>query len=101
VSAAQALEECSGNELTHIPTGLEALDVALGAGLDGLGSGRGIPRGQVTEIWGPPGAGKTAFGIQLAANCLREAKGVVWVGPFIHSTFFNRFPRFWQETLLF
>jgi len=82
VSAAQALEECSGNELTHIPTGLEALDVALGAGLDGLGSGRGIPRGQVTEIWGPPGAGKTAFGIQLAANCLREAKGVVWVDGF-------------------
>ncbi|KAK3687331.1 P-loop containing nucleoside triphosphate hydrolase protein [Podospora appendiculata] len=85
VSAARALEQFGGTELNFVPTGLDALDAALGSSLDGLvppGGRGGVQKGQVTEIWGPPGAGKTALGIQLAANCLREGKGVVWVDGF-------------------
>ena len=91
------------SEGTFIPTGIPDLDAVLGSVLDHDGGGEGgIQRGQVTEIWGPPGSGKTAFGyvcgskpdtcgsrltltchfsIQLAAHCLRDGGEVVWVGP--------------------
>lgn len=68
VSAAQALEDFEGTQNHHISTGLPVLDAS-----------NGIQKGSVTEIWGPPGVGKTAFGIQLTANCLREGGGVVWM----------------------
>ncbi|KAK3319318.1 P-loop containing nucleoside triphosphate hydrolase protein [Apodospora peruviana] len=81
VSAAKVLEDFEdGNErLNFVPTRLAALDAALSS-RDGSTAVRGgIQKGQVTEIWGPPGAGKTSFGLQLAASCLREGSGVVWV----------------------
>ncbi|KAH6607541.1 P-loop containing nucleoside triphosphate hydrolase protein [Trichoderma cornu-damae] len=73
-------------QATHISTGLDALDRAL-LGLGSAGSQDaalqgGVKRGHVTEIWGPPGCGKTALGIQLAANALSDGKGVVWVDCF-------------------
>ncbi|CAK7267976.1 hypothetical protein SEPCBS119000_002824 [Sporothrix epigloea] len=40
----------------------------------------GIRRGQLTELWGPPGVGKTAVGIQLAASALSMGDSVVWIG---------------------
>ncbi|MGD8555262.1 MAG: DNA recombination/repair protein RecA, partial [Anaerolineales bacterium] len=54
-------------EATHllvesIPTGSLALDVALGVG--------GIPRGRVTEIYGPEACGKTT----LCQHIVAEAK---------------------------
>lgn len=101
VSAAEALLDFEENEGTFIPTGIPDLDAVLGSVLDQDESGDGgIQRGQVTEIWGPPGSGKTAFGyvcgpdihdsrlkltclcsVQLAAHCLRDGGEVVWVGP--------------------
>ncbi|KXX73162.1 DNA repair protein rhp55 [Madurella mycetomatis] len=78
VSAAKALQDLERDEGTHISTGLSVLDASLTLELDGAHHG-GIQKGHVTEVWGPPGAGKTAFG------CLAEGKGVVWVGPFIRS----------------
>ncbi|KAK4240908.1 P-loop containing nucleoside triphosphate hydrolase protein [Achaetomium macrosporum] len=81
VSAAQALQDLESNESHFISTGLGALDASLRAGLGGSDRG-GIQKGHVTEIWGPPGAGKTAFGIQLAAKCLDGRCGVVWVDGF-------------------
>ncbi|KAK0714894.1 P-loop containing nucleoside triphosphate hydrolase protein [Lasiosphaeris hirsuta] len=81
VSAAQALEEFQGSSSNFIPTGLGALDASLGSSLPGQGEG-GIQKGHVTEIWGPPGSGKTTFGIQLAVHCLREGRGVMWVDGF-------------------
>ncbi|KAK3398747.1 putative RAD55 protein [Sordaria brevicollis] len=83
VSAADALDDLNdGDNSPFIPTGLEALDAALKPSLDiDIASG-GVQKGQVTEIWGPPGVGKTAFGIQLAASCLSDGKGVVWVDGF-------------------
>jgi recombination protein RecA len=43
-----------------ISTGSISLDLALG--------GKGIPRGRVTEIFGPEGSGKTTLSLQVIAN---------------------------------
>jgi predicted ATP-dependent serine protease len=61
VSAAQALQDLEGNDSNFVSTGLPSLDASLGSGLEDATHG-GVQKGHVTEIWGPPGAGKTAFG---------------------------------------
>src|SRR5438034_1291968 len=43
-----------------IPTGSLDLDLALGVG--------GIPRGRITEIYGPEGAGKTTLALSVIAQ---------------------------------
>ena len=43
-----------------IPTGALTLDVALGVG--------GLPRGRVTEIYGPEASGKTTLSLHIIAN---------------------------------
>ena len=43
-----------------IPTGSLALDLALGVG--------GIPKGRITEIYGPEGAGKTTLALSVIAQ---------------------------------
>ncbi|PON29445.1 hypothetical protein TGAM01_v201694 [Trichoderma gamsii] len=82
VPASQALEDLKADPAAHISTGLAALDCALlGLGSEDSQNAAmhgGVKRGQVTEIWGPPGCGKTALGIQLAANALSDGNGVVW-----------------------
>ncbi len=47
-------------EVSAIPTGSIALDVALGVG--------GIPRGRVTEIFGPDASGKTTLALHIVAE---------------------------------
>ncbi|EXF74246.1 hypothetical protein CFIO01_12654 [Colletotrichum fioriniae PJ7] len=83
VSAADALEELDGGVARYVSTGIERLDEAL-ASSSSLRTpdstcGGGLQRGQVTEIWGPPGSGKTAVAIQLVANALCEGHGAVWL----------------------
>jgi recombination protein RecA len=46
-----------------IPTGAINLDAAIGVG--------GIPRGRVTEIFGPESSGKTTLALQMSANAQR------------------------------
>jgi recombination protein RecA len=46
-----------------IPTGSIALDVALGVG--------GVPRGRVTEIYGPESSGKTTVALHVVAEAQR------------------------------
>ncbi|KAH7165481.1 P-loop containing nucleoside triphosphate hydrolase protein [Dactylonectria macrodidyma] len=86
VSASQALDDLRDDTSTVISTGLDDLDNVLldAASLDASGSSQrgGVKRGQVTEIWGPPGTGKTALGIQLATNTLCDGEAVVWVDCF-------------------
>lgn len=47
-----------------IPTGALSLDIALGVG--------GIPRGRVTEIYGPDGAGKTTLALHIVAEAQKH-----------------------------
>ena len=49
--------------LKIIPTGSIALDLALGVG--------GIPRGRITEIYGPESSGKTTLCQHIIANAQR------------------------------
>lgn len=85
VSAAQALEDLGANVSRFVSTNLPDLDKALAASAASSSPGEeashgGIQKGHLAEIWGPPGVGKTAFGIQAAADVLQGGKAVVWVG---------------------
>jgi recombination protein RecA len=51
------------DEISVIPTGALALDAALGIG--------GIPRGRVTEIYGPESSGKTTLALHVVAEAQR------------------------------
>ncbi|UZP45648.1 hypothetical protein NXS19_013460 [Fusarium pseudograminearum] len=86
VSASQALDDLGCDASTHVSTGLKGLDRSLLGPVtvdsqDGAIKG-GVQRGQVTEIWGPPGSGKTALGLQLTANALCDGDAVVWIDCF-------------------
>lgn len=48
----------------HLSTGLEILDKELGGG---------IPKGQLTEIFGESGSGKSQFLLQLCANTVKSS----------------------------
>lgn len=63
-----------------ISTGLSNLDAALFR-TEALSSDGGIQRGCVTEIYGPPGCGKTHLAIQITANALseNESSKVTWI----------------------
>src|SRR5467141_567475 len=58
-------------EIAVIPTGAITLDVALGIG--------GLPRGRVTEIYGPESSGKTT----LALHVVAEAQHLGGIAAFI------------------
>jgi RecA/RadA recombinase len=66
VSAAKALHDLNSPATRSISTGLRGLDCALqnreAPPLDAASQYGGVSRGQVTEVYGPPGVGKTAFG---------------------------------------
>ncbi len=54
------LGEASHLQVDSIPTGALSLDIALGVG--------GIPRGRVTEIYGPESSGKTTLCLHVIAQ---------------------------------
>src|SRR6266568_4367142 len=56
------------DEIATIPTGALSLDVALGIG--------GIPRGRVTEIYGPESSGKTTLALHIIAEALVRSNAV-------------------------
>jgi len=58
------LGEATHLQVEVIPTGSLALDQALGVG--------GVPRGRVTEIYGPDGAGKTTLAQHIVAEAQRR-----------------------------
>jgi recombination protein RecA len=51
-------------EVTVIPTGALALDLALGVG--------GMPRGRVVEVYGPESAGKTTVALHVIAEAQKQ-----------------------------
>ncbi|KFA75081.1 hypothetical protein S40288_04015 [Stachybotrys chartarum IBT 40288] len=86
VSASQALNDLQSTPARSISTGLQSLDDALlgqlPSGSPGSSPSGGVKRGQVTEVWGPPGTGRTALGVQLAASAICDGGAVVWVDCF-------------------
>ena len=56
-------EANSHMQIDSIPTGSIALDLALGIG--------GIPRGRITEIYGPESSGKTTLALHIIAEAQR------------------------------
>ncbi len=69
--AIMKLGEATGMKIDVIPTGSISLDLALGVG--------GIPRGRVTEIYGPEASGKTT----LCQHIIAEAQKLGGVAAFI------------------
>jgi recombination protein RecA len=61
--AIMKLGDVSKIQVEVIPTGSIALDLALGVG--------GIPRGRITEIYGPESSGKTTLCLHIIANAQR------------------------------
>jgi recombination protein RecA len=57
-------EEGARTEVAAISTGAINLDAAIGIG--------GIPRGRVTEVYGPEASGKTTLCLHIIANAQRE-----------------------------
>jgi recombination protein RecA len=54
-----------------IPTGILALDIALGVG--------GIPRGRIAEIYGSEGSGKTTLALHIAAEAQKLGGTVAFI----------------------
>ena len=84
VSASQALKNAATREQA-ISSNLPTLDSTLKPGDQTTATSNnsrersGLPKGQVTEVCGPPGVGKTALCMQVAANTLCAGHKVVWI----------------------
>jgi recombination protein RecA len=61
--AIMQMDEHKYAKVEGIKTGSLSLDIALG--------GRGIPRGRVTELFGPESSGKTTLALHIIANAQR------------------------------
>jgi len=61
--AIMQMDEHKYARIEGIPTGSISLDIALG--------GMGIPRGRVTELFGPEASGKTTLALHVIANAQR------------------------------
>ncbi|KAL4818433.1 P-loop containing nucleoside triphosphate hydrolase protein [Aspergillus spinulosporus] len=82
ISASQSLQASAALSVGAISTGLTQLDAAISplpAEQDGATETRGIPQGQVTEVFGPPGVGKTSLALNVASNALLAGGKVVWI----------------------
>ncbi|KIW16801.1 hypothetical protein PV08_03991 [Exophiala spinifera] len=80
VSGVEALKLAS-EKAKSISTGLPTLDGLLLPNELSLAT-PGLQRGCVTEIFGPPGVGKTAFGLQVATNAMtstHDESHVLWI----------------------
>jgi recombination protein RecA len=69
--AVMRMGEVSHLDVEVIPTGSLALDRALGVG--------GVPRGRVTEIYGPDGAGKTTLAQHIVAEAQKQGGTAAYV----------------------
>ncbi|NPV88725.1 recombinase RecA [Coprothermobacteraceae bacterium] len=58
-------------QVETISTGALTLDLALGVG--------GIPRGRITEIYGPEGSGKTTLALHIIANAQKNEGTAVFI----------------------
>jgi len=63
--------EAAHLQVEVIPTGSLSLDIALGVG--------GLPRGRITEIFGPESSGKTTLCLHLVAECQKMGGTAAYV----------------------
>ncbi|KAL6233275.1 hypothetical protein BDW75DRAFT_193645 [Aspergillus navahoensis] len=81
-SASQSLQASAALTVGAVSTGLTQLDDAISplfTEQNGAADSRGIPPGQVTEVFGPPGVGKTSLALNIASNALLAGGKVVWI----------------------
>ncbi|KTW26164.1 hypothetical protein T552_03055 [Pneumocystis carinii B80] len=64
----------SDHTLSFISSSISALDKIFG--------GNGFKTGQITEISGPPGSGKTAIALQATINCIKKKEKILWIETF-------------------
>ncbi len=64
-------DSAAAKDIDVISTGSLGLDVALGVG--------GLPKGRVTEIYGPEASGKTTMTLQVIAECQRAGGTAAFV----------------------
>jgi recombination protein RecA len=69
--AIMRLGEASKVDIDVIPTGCPSIDLALGVG--------GLPRGRISEIYGPESSGKTTLCLALIAQAQRAGGSAVFV----------------------
>jgi len=69
--AIMKMGESNKTQVESIPTGSIALDLALGIG--------GVPRGRITEIYGPESSGKTT----LALHIIAEAQKIGGIAAYV------------------
>ncbi|KAJ5953519.1 hypothetical protein N7454_000415 [Penicillium verhagenii] len=77
-SASQSIDG-SGFAKGSVPTGMVRLDRALDNTAAAQGRHGGLLRGQITEVYGPPGVGKTSLALTVASTTLRRGGKVVWI----------------------
>ncbi|MGE4291169.1 MAG: recombinase RecA [Desulfovibrio sp.] len=65
------MDEDAHQAIPVIPTGSIALDIALGVG--------GVPRGRVSEIYGPESSGKTTLALHLIAEAQKQGGTAAFV----------------------
>ncbi len=69
--AIMRLGEASKAEIPVIPTGCPSIDLALGIG--------GLPRGRISEVYGPESSGKTTLCLALIAQAQRSGGNAVFI----------------------
>ena len=84
MSASQALQKLTSSRFRTISTGLDQLDAVLqGHDADSTNppaAAGGLSRGEVAEVYGPPGVGKTHLLMQASAGALHAGDSVIWIG---------------------
>jgi len=65
------LGETERKNVPVIPTGILSIDLALGVG--------GLPRGRVTEIYGPEASGKTTLALHVIAEAQKRGGNVAFI----------------------
>lgn len=70
-AASRSLTVAAPKGAAALPTGFAQLDRALEIG--------GLPRGRITEIFGPPSCGKTALALQIVAHVQRSGGAAAWI----------------------
>ncbi|KAL3457386.1 P-loop containing nucleoside triphosphate hydrolase protein [Aspergillus heterothallicus] len=79
--ASQSLQASTGSRAGAVSTSLPRLDDAIcPLSFENQGdTPQGIPQGHVTEVFGPPGVGKTSLALNVISSALQAGRKAVWI----------------------